>query len=100
MVAAHVINLAAITSTSGTNYASLSVRRVRAGAVSSVIGTDTPYDNVDRAAGANVALTVDGTDVDGIFVAGDIIAIRATRQGTGSSRANILIKLVFADYSL
>jgi hypothetical protein len=100
LVAAYAINLAAITGTSGTNYTSLSMRRIRAGVVSSAIGTDTPYDNVDRSAGTVVSLGVDGTDPDGIFIAGDIIAFRATQQAAGSSRSNILIKLVWAEYSL
>jgi hypothetical protein len=99
LVAAHAINLAAITGTSGTNYSSLSMRRMRAGAISSAIGTDTPYDNVDRAAGAVVSLQVDGTDTDGAFVAGDILQVRATRNGTGSTRANIMIRFVFAEFA-
>jgi hypothetical protein len=100
LISAYAINLAAITGTSGTNYTSLSMRRIRAGSVSNAIGTDTSYDNVDRVAGATVDLQVGGTDTDGIFVAGDIIAVRASRQGTGSTRPNIMIKLVFAEYSL
>jgi hypothetical protein len=100
LLAAYATSLGAITGTSGTNYTSLSMRRIRAGVTSSAIGTDTPYDNANRAAWEEVSLQVDGTDADGVFIAGDHIAVRASKQGAGSSRANIQIRLVFAEYSL
>jgi hypothetical protein len=81
-VQASVVAEAAITG-NATNYSNLSLRRVRAGVLSSAIGTAILYDNVNRAAGSVVDLGVTG-DTDGVFQDGDLVAVQVGQVGTGS----------------
>jgi len=68
--------------------------------VGTVIGTDTNYDVGAIAAGTSTRLEVDGTDPDGIFEPGDILVIRGTRQGTGSTLTGLYVKATFMEYSV
>jgi hypothetical protein len=99
LVDARVINVAAV-GAGGANFTSFSMRRLRAGTTSGVIGTDTNYDVGAVAAGTSTRLDVDGSDADGIFEPGDILVIRATRQGAGSVIGDFYVKAVFMEYSV
>jgi hypothetical protein len=103
LLAAHVANYAAVPQGggAGANHTALSMRRVRAGVLSSAIGTAAAYDSVARSAGAVVDLTVDGSDVDGLYQAGDFVALQATRVGTGSVLAgqNLFVRYALLEWS-
>jgi len=99
LVDVRVINVAAVAA-GGANFTSLSMRRLRAGTVGTVIGTDTNYDVGVIAAGTSTRLEVDGTDPDGIFEPGDILVLRGTRQGTGSTLTGLYVKATFMEYSV
>jgi hypothetical protein len=99
LVEAYVTNVAAVPA-GGANFTSLSMRRLRAGTVSGVIGTDTNYDAGAITAGTATRLDVDGTDSDGIFEPGDVLLIRGTRQGAGSVLSDLFVKAVFMEYSV
>lgn len=93
----HVTNLAAIAG-DASNYAALTVRRIRAG-VTQTLGSGISYDNVARAAGAFVSLGVVGDETDGLLEPGDMLQLRATRMGTGSALTGLSISYSLLEYS-
>lgn len=81
-----------------TNYTALSLVRLRAG-VAATIGGAVNYDNTNRAAGVVIELG-DGSNADGQLIAGDVLVLRCTRNGTGSSRAGLDVRITGIEYSL